>query len=187
MTTKRNYTGKDVDMLTTCATIVENAIANQDFLTTKRKNWIDPFFNNLKARIDNAFSQFLGIDNASQQRKATQTLTEIQAVALDNLAEAKIQIEEDFKSDKIRRDEILKTLGYTDCHKKAQAKDQEALVELLYRFKANLTTDLHNEITDRGTDQTTLDRICSYADEMVNANITQETLKGSRKTITPKP
>jgi hypothetical protein len=38
MKIQRNYTGKDVDMLTACATIVENAIANQDFLVSKRKN-----------------------------------------------------------------------------------------------------------------------------------------------------
>jgi hypothetical protein len=36
MKTQRNYTGKDVDMLTTCATIIENGIANQEFPPTKR-------------------------------------------------------------------------------------------------------------------------------------------------------
>ncbi len=181
---QRNYTGKDVDMLTACATIVENAIANQEFLVSKRKNWASPFFEDLKSRIDNAFSNFLGIDSASEQRKATQTITEIQTVALEDLAEAKIQIEEDFKSNKIRKDEILKTLGYTNYHKKAQSKDQEALVQLLYRFKSNLTDELRNEITEKGTDEDTLNRICTYADQMAHANITQETLKGTRKTIT---
>ena len=182
--TKRNYTGKDVDMLTVCATIVENAIANREFLVSKRKNWADPFFADLKTRIDNAFSKYLGIDSASDQRKATQTVTQIQTVALEDLAELKIQIEEDFKSDKVRRDEILKTLGYTDYHKQAQSKDQEALVQLLYRFKANLTAELKSEITAKGTDEATLDRISSYADQMASANITQETLKGSSKLIT---
>lgn len=57
MNTKHTYTGKDVDMLTTCATIVENAIANQEFLVSKRKNWANPFFADLKTRIDNAFSK----------------------------------------------------------------------------------------------------------------------------------
>ena len=184
MKTTRNYQGKDVDMLTACATIIENAIAKQDFLVSKRRNWAEPFFRNLKIRIDNAFSNFLGIDSASQQRKATQTVTEIQTIALNDLAELKIQIEEDFKSDKIRRDEILKTLGYTDFHKQAQAKDQEALIQLLYRFRSNLTNELRNEITEKGTDNEILDHISSYADQLSQANITQETLKGSSKTIT---
>ena len=128
MTTTRNYQGKDVDMLTTSAVIIENAITNQEFLVSKRRNWENPFFDELKIRIDNAFSNFLGIDSATEQRKATQTVTQIQVVALDDLAELKIQIQEDFKSDKQRRDEILKELGYTDFHKQAQAKDQEALI-----------------------------------------------------------
>lgn len=180
----RNYQGKDVDMLTTCGTILENAIANQEFLASKRKNWTEPFFQNQKERIDKAFSKYLGIDSASEQRKATQTVTQIQTLALDDLAEVKIQIEEDFKSDKTHRAEILKQLGYTDFHKQAQAKDQEALVQMLYRFKTNLTPELRTEIIEKGTDETTLDRICSYAEQLATANITQETLKGSRKTIT---
>lgn len=180
----RNYAGKDVDMLTTCATITENGIANQDFLVSKRKNWANPFFDDLKIRIDKAFNKYLGIDSASAQRKATQTVSEIQAVALDDLVEVKIQIEEDFKSDKRLRDEILRTLGYADYHKLAQGKDQEALIQLLYRFRTNLTPELRSEITIKGTDDETLNRICIYADQMSDANITQETLKGSRKTIT---
>ena len=183
-TIKRNYTCKDVDMLTVSATIVENATANLDFLTGKRRAWADPFFPNLKAQIDRAFREFLGIDSASEQRKATQTVSEIQNDSLTDLAEVKVQIEADFKSDKTRRDEILKTLGYTEYHKKAQAKDQEALIQLLYRFRTNLTPQLRIDITTQGIDEISLDRICNYADQMANANITQETLKGGRKTIT---
>ena len=184
MNTTRTYQGKDVDMLTACATIVENAITNRDFLASKRQNWKESFFENLKARIDNAFSQFLGIDSASEQRKATQIVTEIQTNAIDDLVELKIQIQEDFKSDKIRRDEILKTLGYTDFQKPAQAKDQEAMIQLLYCFRTNLNETLRLEIVGKGVDEETLNRILTYADQLSNANITQETLKGSRKTIT---
>lgn len=184
MKTQRNYPGKDVDMLTICATIVENAIANKEFLVSKRRSWTDPYFPNLKIRIEGAFSNFLGIDSSSEQRNATQIVFKIQVVALDDLGVAKIQMQEDFKSDKTRRDEILKTLGYADFYKQAQAKDQEALVQLLYRFKSNLTENLRNEITVQGTDNEILDRICSYADQMANANITQETLKGTSKLIT---
>ena len=120
----------------------------------------------------------------SEQRTATQTVTQIQVVALDDLAELKIQIQEDFKSDKQRRDEILKELGYTDFHKQAQNRDQESLIQWLYRYRTNLTLELHVEITEKGIDNETLDRISSYADQLSTANITQETLKGSRKTIT---
>jgi hypothetical protein len=184
MTTTRNYQGKDVDMLTACATIIENAIANQDFLASKRSTWQPPYFDNIKTRIDNAFRQFLGIDSAAEQRRATQTVTQIQTQALANLAELKIQIKEDFKADKKRRDEILKELGYTDFYKQAQSKDQEGLIQMLYRYCANLTAELNSEIISKGTDPQTLSRLSSYADQLSSANITQETLKGSRKLVT---
>jgi signal transduction protein with GAF and PtsI domain len=100
MTTIRNYQGKDVDMLTTCATIIENAIANAEFLNSKHTSWTHEFFSRIKERIDNAFRDFLGIDNASQMREATQIVVEIQSKSLNDLAELKVQIEEDFKSDK---------------------------------------------------------------------------------------
>jgi hypothetical protein len=184
MTTTRNYRGKDVEMLTVCAVIIDNAIANEDFLVSKRSNWVPPFFKNLQKRIDKAFSNFLGIDNASVLRKATQAITKIQAQALTDLAELKIQIEEDFKADKTHRDEILKDLGFTAHHKQAQAKDQEALVELLYRYKNGLTEDLQDELTEKGIDQVFLLRIIDYANQLNVANVTQETLKGNRKIFT---
>jgi hypothetical protein len=184
METVRIYKGKDVDMLTTTSIIMENAIANQDYLIEKRSVWASPFFNNLRERIKQSTINFLGIDSAGNQRKATQLVLKIQAEALNDLAELKVQIQEDFKNDKQKRDEILKELGYTEFHKRAQAKDQEALVQFLYQFGTNLSDDLANEIEERGIDRGILERISSYSNELSAANVTQETLKGTRKVIT---
>lgn len=183
-TQQRNYKTKDVDMLITGSTITETAIVNKAFLQSKRSTWADPFFDDLKARIDNAIQTHLGIDSAKDLRLATQALMAIQKNAIKDLAEAKIQITEDFKSDKIRRDEILMQLGFTTYHKNAQKGDQEALINLLFQFKTNLTPALKTEITTAGTAGALLDGIVVYADNLKNADITQETFKGARKTIT---
>lgn len=180
---KRAYTGKDVDMLTACGSIIEHAIDNKTFLVSKRANWVDPFLPNLKTRIENAFPNFLGIDNAQAMRDATQVVLGIQKNALRDLAEFKVQIMEDFKSNKKRRDEILTVLGFTQHLKDAQKNDQEALIELLIKFKKNMTTQLQNEIVTAGMSTTLITAIIGYADVLKNSNITQETLKGSRKTI----
>ena len=45
------YTGKDVDMLTSCGTIIEQAIVHKTFLVSKRANWADPFLPNIQTRI----------------------------------------------------------------------------------------------------------------------------------------
>lgn len=181
---KRAYKGKDVDMLTSSATIIEQAINHKPFLVSKRANWADPFFPVIQTRIQNAFSNFLGIDNAQQMREATQVVTCIQKNALHDLAEFKVQLMEDFKSNKTRRDEILTRLDFTSHLKDAQNKDQEALIQLLLTFKQNMTAALQTEITNAGTAAALIIAIIGYADVLKNSDITQETMKGSRKVIT---
>ena len=147
----------------------------------KRSTWADPFFTNLKTRIDTAVQTFLGVDSAKNLRQATQVVIGLQKNAILDLAEFKIQVVEDFKSDKIRRDEILNQLGFTSYHKGAQKGDQEALINLLFQFKTNMVAALKTEITAKGTAATLIDRIITYANTLKNADVTQETFKGTRK------
>jgi hypothetical protein len=181
---QRSYKSKDVEMLVTASTIVETAIANKVFLQAKRITWADPFFDNLKTTIETATQNYLGIDSAKELRQSTAALTAIQTQAIKTLAEAKVQLTEDFKGNKPRRDEILKQLGFTLYHKAAQKGDQEALINLLYQFKTNLTKPLNIEIVAAGTASETLSTITGYADALKQADVTQETFKGSKKTIT---
>jgi hypothetical protein len=184
VTITRKYNTKDVEMLTATATIIENAIQNKAFLQSKRTIWADPFFDELKTKIETTTDNYLGKDAAKQMRDATQIVLGIQSQALTNLAEFKIQIVQDFKNTPIQRTEILTQLGFTTYHKSVQKGDQEALVNLLFQFKTNLTPTLNNEIVQKGTAQTTIDNIISYANTLKTANITQETYKGTRKEIT---
>jgi hypothetical protein len=182
--TNRNYRGKDVEMLIATSTIVETAITNKDFLITKRATWQDPFFDDLKSSIDKCIKSNLGIDTAKLLRQSTQAITKVQAQAIKDLAEFKVQFTEDFKKDKPRRAEILNQLGFTTYHRSAQTGDQEALINLLYQFKKNMTPALTTEISTQGTDVTLITNITTYADTLKNANITQETFKGSKKSAT---
>lgn len=184
MTTKRKYNSKDVDMLVACSTIIENALANKTFLQTKRSTWTDDFFTTIQTKIDKALEVHLGIDSAKDLRGATQVLKSIQKQALKDLAEVKVQIAEDYKKEPVKQTEVLTQLGFTTYHKEAQNGDQEALVQLLYKFKTNLTNDLKNEIVSKGTAESILTQITMYADTLKNADITQETFKGTRKEIT---
>jgi hypothetical protein len=185
MTTKqRKYSLGDAEMLITASTIIESAIANKAFLQGKRSSWQDPFFDTIKGRIDTSIQTYLGIDNAKDLRQATQALKLIQKQALSDLAEAKIQFAEDFKTNKVKRDEILMQLGFTNYHKSAQAGSHEALINLLFQFKMNLTAPLKTELVSKGTAEQLLTTITSYADTLKNANVTQETNKGARKVIT---
>ena len=184
LTVNRKYNFKDVEMLTAIATIIENSIANKVFLQSKRSTWADPFFQNLKTQIQNIIDTYLGKDAAQLMRQATQVVISIQKQALIDLAEFKVQIEEDFKDKPIRKTEILTSLGFNSYYKLAQKRDQEGLVNLLYQFKTNLSTTLNDEIVAKGTAQATLTNIIGYANTLKDANITQEIYKGTRKEIT---
>ncbi|MBM6497923.1 hypothetical protein [Flavobacterium macrobrachii] len=184
MQISRNYKCKDVEMLITAATINESAIKNKTFLQSKRANWADPFFEDFKAEIDKTIEDYLGADSAKQLRESTQIVLEIQANAMKDLAELKTQIDADFKSNPVQKTEILTTLGFNAHYKAVQSKDQEALISLLFQFKTNLTPNLRTKITDQGTAPATLDAIIAHAEQLKNANITQEGFKGTRKEIT---
>lgn len=183
-TTVRKYKGKDVEMLTAAAIIINSAINNKTYLLTKRTSWADPFFENLKAKIQNTTDKYLGKDAAQEMRQATQVVLKILATTLNDLAEFKVQIEQDYKNTPIQKTEILTQLGITSYHKAAQKGDQEALVNLLFQFKTNLNPTLSADIVLKGTAQATLNNITGYANILKNANINQETFKGTKIEIT---
>ena len=116
-------------------------------------------------------------------RDATIAVIGVQKNALRDLAEFKIEVSEDFKPDKILLNEILTNLGFTQYHKAAKRKDQEALIQLLYQFKTNMIPSLQTTITAAGTPVALITTIINYADTLKNSNVTQETLKGSRKEV----
>lgn len=183
-TVTRNYKKKDIEMLTAIEVIIDNAIANKAFLQSKRSTWADPFFDNIKTQIQSTADTHLGRDAARNMRLASQTVYTIQATALTNLSELKIQIEQDYKQQPTDKTEILTNLGFTTYHKQSQNGDQEALVNQLFQYKTNLTPTLKTELIAKGIAETTLDAITAQAQSLKDANISQETFKGTRKEIT---
>lgn len=180
----RKYRHTDVVMLTSLSTIVENAIKNKAALVAKRATWADPFLPNLKTRIDTVIQANLGVDSAKELRQATQALVAIQKTAIDKLGLFKVQIEQDFKKTPVRRDEILNLLGFASHYQNAyKNKSQDALIDLLYQFKKNMDAALKTEITAKGTDAASITEIIGFADTLKNSNVSQETFKSNRPTL----
>lgn len=178
----RLYVGKDVEMLIVSSVILQHAIANKSFLIAKRSTWVDPFFDNLAAKVNAAFSDILSINNAKDLRDATQALLSIQKSALDDLVELRVQILVDFESQPQLLKNILSDLGFTAYYTAAkQKRDQEALIQLLFKFDTALTAKLKLDIVSAGTSADLLDNIVGYAKVLRDANVTQETAKDLRK------
>lgn len=178
---QRAYAGKDVEMLLVLKVMIGHAISIKDPLIEERPIWKDPFFENTNNRIDQAFSNYLGIDNALDLREATQLLLSISETATDALSKVKVQIEEDFRKKPQRREAILQTLSINRFYRDANRGDQEALIQLLYTFEKNLTPALKTEIVEAGTNIKWLNVIIDQAILLRNANVTQETAKDLRK------
>jgi hypothetical protein len=180
----RKYNCSDVVLLTTAATVVENAIFNKSDLIAKRSTWADPFFADLGLRIDSLTKKYIGVDSAKSLRNATIALKEIQLKSLTKLGDVKAQIEADFVKEPTTQKELLTSLGFTAYYTQAADKNQEATVNLLFQFKQNMTVATKTKITAKGTAAATIDEIVSYADTLNDANITQETFKSNRPNIT---
>jgi hypothetical protein len=183
-TNPRIYSAKDAVMLTALSVILKNADDNLTELTAENENWSATLVSTLKASVDKDFKDILGIDPKKDQRAATATVKAIQAAALPLLSTVSLRMGVAIK-DTARRAELLTQLGFTAFGKKAQAKDQIALIELLAKFKTNLTAEVKAEITaSKDIKATVVDSIIGYANVFSNENITQETYKSNSKNIT---
>ena len=114
MDTKRIYRGKDIEMLIVLSVLVGYALQNLAFLSTKRSNWDQKFFDNLLAKIDAVVKKHTGYDSALSLRNATKVVTNIMKPAYRALSEFKVQVEQDFKKEKDFLKEILNSLGFQD-------------------------------------------------------------------------
>ena len=79
---------------------------------------------------------------------------------------------------------MIKNLGFEKNFRKVQNSDQEGLIELLYAFKKGMTEELKTEIVAKGTNPQLIDSIIGYADQMSQANVSQETKKETSKAVT---
>jgi hypothetical protein len=165
-------------------TIAESFKTNIAELSATRSLWTEQYAGDLISRIDNAIETHLGIDAKKALRDATATLSTIQVPAKRDVSYFKIQIEEDFKKETSKRDEILKNLGFTKHIRDVQKGNQESLIQLLYQFKINMSDTLRQEIVAKGLSATLIDNIIGYADTFKQANVTQETFKSSTKEVT---
>ena len=183
MAKSRNYSYKDVDMLTASGIVAENFKANIGELSSVRTDWTEQYATDLVARINQTIETNLGIDAKKDLRDATSGVSSIQISAKRDLSFFKTQIDDDFKTLPVLRDEILNTLGFSKLLRNVQKGNQEALVQLLYSFKKNMTDSLRAQITDKGLSANLIDKIVEYAGTFNEANTSQEGLKQSTKEI----
>lgn len=183
MAEKRNYSYSDVNMCLASRTIAGSLKTNIDELSEVRTNWTEDYATDLETRIDHTIETHLGIDPKKGLRDATHILSSLMEPAKINISSFKTHLDEDYKADHARRTEILKNLGLTKNLRAVQNGGQEALIELLYAFKNNMNDAMKLEITAKGMPPKFIDNIIGHADEIRDANVSQEGLKETTKEI----
>lgn len=184
MTVERKFNCKAVELLIVGETIVTIAATHQAELADRRASFIPAYFDKLKTDINNAYPNILGINNKQQLKDATQLLTNIAKPASTDLVDFNKQISFDFRKDATRLKQLKSQLGFAAHYEKLKTRDQEGLIELLNTFKTSMTPTLKTEITTAGTDTNLIDRITTYAQNLKDANVTQEVAKASSKELT---
>jgi len=184
MAKNRNYSAKDIDMLIAAKIIIEHFIANINELSLVRTNWTLEYANTLAAEIDDAIENKLGTDAKKELRQASADLYALMIPAKRDIAFFKVQLGEDFKQNKDRFKELLNLLGFTKHLHNIQNDDQEALIQFLYTFKANIDDTLAAEITQKGMNPALITKITGYAETVKQADVIQENTKGTSKEIT---
>lgn len=170
-------------MLTGFKIVAGNFSSNIGELSGVRSDWTEQYAADLVARINQTIETHLGVDAKKDLREATSGVSSIQASARRDLSFFKTQIDDDFKSTPATRDEILNRLGFSKNLKAVQKGNQEALVQLLFTFKKNMTDSLRTQIVEKGLSAVLIDNIIGYARDFNEANTSQEGLKQSTKEI----
>lgn len=180
----QSYGSSVIVMLIAAGTVCENVRQFLEKFTKERPEVNDQFIDALELDINNALKKYFGINSHTQVKEETQIVKKISKIALDDLGLFHVQFASDFKKDKERKDFISSTLGFTKLWRKAQNKNQTALIELLLTFQNNFTPALQSEITAKGLNPARIASVLAHADVLNKANITQESLKGVAKVKT---
>jgi len=181
---ERIFNYKAVDTLIGSRVVCENFKKYKTELIAVNSIWADPFIADLETRINNAISTHLGIDKKSLQKLATTDIYALQKEAGDKLALFKTVLSVNFSKQKERLQWILDTLGYTRNLKNVQNDDQEALIQLIAQFTENMSPALKTEITDTGMAADIITGITDMAENVRDADVTQEKEKEDSKTLT---
>jgi hypothetical protein len=179
---KSNY--KALPVLIAALTVCENFSANSAALIAEQPQWDDPYIGNFKKLVEKYLSDYFGISTKQELKQATSLVTSIQSQAKEELTMIRTQIVRNFKDNPSRKNALLGLLGYTAHWQKASNKNQTELIGMLYSFVNNLTPALRTELEGKNVNAARLTKVVTIKQTLSDANVTQETLKGTSKLLT---
>lgn len=172
---------KALPMLVAALTVCENFRANSTDLIAEQPQWADPFISNFKKLIEKFLNEYFGISSKQDLKEATRVVTSVQSQGRDELSMVRTQIVRNYNGETSQKEAVLDLLGYKAYWSKVSDHHQSETISMLFTFVNNLTPALRAELEGKNVNAARLDKVISLKQTLADANITQETLKGSSK------
>ena len=129
----------------------------------------------LKKRIEAGIS-LVAVDIRSAQRNATRTVVEIVDDARGKLVSFFTSLANAYRNDKTMLAALKRTLGYDAFMKKTREYNQEAAIQFVNAFTANIL-QYRDAIIAQGIPAIRMDEISGFGKELLDANVAQESEK----------
>jgi hypothetical protein len=182
----RKFKHKVLPMLIAALTVADNLELEKDVFVEENPQWDDPFIDNFRNAAKQILQKYYGISTKEELQEQTTIVNGLTESAKTDLGMVKIQIERGFRTNPERRKWILVKLGYKEYWAKASHSNQTMLIGLLLAFRNNLNDALRTELEQAQVNIARLNNILLFGDTLNEANITQESLKGSSQLNTEK-
>jgi hypothetical protein len=183
---KRKFNFKPLPMLIAALVLADHFETEKQAFVAEEPHRQDPFIANFRDAVKRILNEYYGINTKEELQKQTKLVGELASKAIDDLGMVKTQIERDFRNDPPKCQSILAKLGFKTYWGKAANNNQTMLIGLLLELRNNLDENLRAELVQNGVNAQRLDNLITYAEALHQANITQESLKGSTKLDTEK-
>lgn len=179
---KRKYPSKTLVMLMAASTVRENFVNEKEIFIEESSLYDDPYADEFKTKIDQALSDYFGINSNEQLKATTRIVTDFEKNTRSELAKVKTQVERGYREEPARKDYVLDKLGYKEFWKKAE--NQTDLISLAIAFANNMDEELSADMAAHKVSAARINAIVDSAAELKQSNITQEMLKGSSQVET---
>lgn len=183
MTNQRQYSGKDIDMLNTCAAIINSALSYRDLLVAQRPVWRGQYFQGIANRISAIRTNYFEKRSDDQTPAKIESKRLVEQILYD-LTVFRVQLNEDFKKEKVRRESLLKELGFKEYFQKAKLEDIHALKELVKKFRSGVNDVMKAEFIAKGMHPELLTRIFSYVSKLKDIEPVAISTRENKKVLT---
>ena len=176
----KNYPYKDEAMLIKTKVGIRNAKEEVATLSGVQPDITTENLTAFESDVNNALATLLALDKNGTLKKATKNVGALAQTAFDKIRLLKTLIENNFKDEK---DELLNHLAYPKFYRDAGRFRPEATISLLSAI-AREEVSLKEKFESKSLPVALIDELVQLSKDLIEAETTQEHLKGGSKPIT---